>query len=325
MGTDVVALLREFGFSIAEGHTDASWVLVSTEASHFEVALTTPVSRLNAHSVRNHIVPSGETPRPLFIGHSATPGVIRQAQEGRIDILTETPTRLIYRGQVHELLEGERSSKQKRYIQRPAWTRWAVERYLLLSHSPARQSEIAAALQTSQQSVSNAARHLGKLVIDHGDGLMAADRSGLLAHWVNEYSGAGGQEFGWYSLDSIAAQTAAATEVADFLDFSPLVSSDVAADHLAPWKLPIKSRIYVKGPIDLGGDGFVPASLEEATLVTCVLADPSLWMLAALHPADVGLPLADPALVYWDLINDDALDNAEAADHLAARIIEGAQ
>ena len=122
-----------------------------------------------------------------------------------------------------------------------------------------RQSVIASALGTSQQSVSNAAGHLAGLVTDCGEGLVATDRARLLEHWRNEYTGPGGQAFGWYSLDPVAEQVSKAVEVAKFLDISPLVSGDIAADRIAPWKLPVRGRVYVDGPVDLADEGLVPA------------------------------------------------------------------
>ena len=149
-------------------------------------------------------------------------------------------------------------------------------------------------------------------------GAEVTDPEALLAHWLKEYPGAGGQEFGWYSLDPVVEQTLAAFQVAKLLDARPLISGDVAADKMVPWKLPAKGRVYVDSPIDLAGNGFVPAPLEKATLVTCVPRDPTLWKLTGLEALPVydDVQLADPALVYWDLYYSGDLDSLEAANHL---------
>lgn len=323
MTVDVGALLRELGFSIAGGRADSSWLLLPPEGGPMEVLPTAPAQRLSAHAIRRHLTGPPARPRPLLIGRSATPGVIQQARDGQIDVLTEEPIQLIHRGRVYAAEADQAPLTTPRPRQRPAWTRWAIERHLLIVQQPARQLEIAAALGRSQQSVSQAAHHLGDLVTDRGDGLVAADRAALLAHWLAEYPGAARQELGWYSLEPISAQTDRAAETAAQLELDPLVSGDVAADRLAPWKLPARSRIYVQGPVDLSGDGFVPAPLEDATLITCVSRDPSLWALSELHPTTAGSRLADPVTVCWDLTADAGLDSAEAAEHLAWSIAEG--
>ena len=185
---------------------------------------------------------------------------------------------------------------------------------------------IAESLGTTQQSISRAAHQLNGLVTDEGEGLMAVDRAKLLEHWRNEYTGPGGQEFGWYSLDPVAEQVERVIDLVTLLDVKALVSGDIAADRLAPWKLPSRGQVYVTGPVDLGGDGFVAVPVEEASLVTCVPRDPSLWWLAP--PTEEaagsdGLPIADAAIVYWDLLTSTDPDSEEAAAQVAALLIGG--
>ncbi|WP_157983775.1 hypothetical protein [Nesterenkonia muleiensis] len=320
---DIVSLLRELNVSIAEGASATTWLLGAPDGSFFEVAPAQPEERLNAHAVRNLIAHHDAAPRALLVGRTATEGVVQRAKQGKIDILTAEPIRLIHAGVSYEAEENLAPKRPDVRSRRPAWTRWAVERYLLLAAEPARQPVIAEMLGTSQQSVSNAARYLGDLVIDHGDGLVARDRSRLLNHWRDEYIGPGGQEFGWYSLDPIAEQVTNAVDVANFLDAQPLVSGDMAADRYAPWKLPTRGRIYVSIPIDLSDDGFVPAPINEATLTVCTPRDPSLWKLLDLFSAPEGTDnstLADAMIVYWDLAHSPELDSDAAAEHLGTFI-----
>lgn len=321
MSLDVAALLQELDLAVKEGTSRASWLLSAPDGTHVEVEPASPVERLTAHSVR--------TPRPaahrrvLHVGRSATHGVLKRAEAGEIDILTAEPIRLIHIGRTYTTAPEPERRKRPRPAGRPAWTRWAVERYLLLNSEPSRQAAIAEALGTTQQSVSQAATHLGDLVVDQGMGLVADDRARLLEHWREEYTGPGGLEFGWYSLDSIIDQVEGVVDLVTLLEVRSLVSGDVAADRLAPWKLPARGRVYVEGPVDLAGDGFVAVALEEASLVTCVPRDPSLWMLAP--PSDVAagsddLPIADAAIVYWDLLMSGDMDSEEAAEQMAALI-----
>ncbi|GAA4846765.1 hypothetical protein GCM10023221_26820 [Luteimicrobium xylanilyticum] len=254
--------------------------------------------------------------------------MLARAEAGEIDILTAEPLRLVHEGVSYAV--AEKPARRPKAPPRPAWTRWAVERYLLLAREPARQPVIADALGISQQSVSNAARYLGDLVHDQGKGLLAKDRTALLSAWVSEYGGPGGQEFGWYSLDAVTEQAAKSSDLAELLELRPLVSGDVGADRLAPWKLPTTARLYVEDPIDLAGDGFVPAPIEEATLVTCVPRDPTLWRLVDLRaPASQAggetMRTADAAIVYWDLVHSADVGGDEAATHLARFITNGSQ
>ncbi|MDO5619545.1 hypothetical protein [Kocuria sp.] len=196
-------------------------------------------------------------------------------------------------------------------------------RYLLLATQPTRHHYIAAVLGTSQQSVSNSARSLGPLVEQTAQGLVAADKSALLAHWVSVYPGPGGQPFGWYSVETPREQASKALELAQLLGDNALLSGDMAADHLAPWKTPTHSIVYTHSPVGLSEDGFVPAPVDQATLVTCTPMDPTVWKLAALmnDSGAESLSLADPALIYWDTRNGTDPDSQEAADQIARLLL----
>lgn len=327
MLVDIVQLLRELDLAINEGRTSRSLLLRTSGGATLEVVPSTPVERLTAHSVRSHLTHHGLGSTALLVGQTATEGIVEQARAGRINILTEDPLLLVHGGITYTVDEIPPPERPRR-ASRPAWTRWAVERYLLLIDEPSRQPVIAEILGTSQQSVSNAALKLGPLVTDQGKGLIATDKRALLEHWLNDYTGPGGQEFGWYSLDTASEQTMKSVALANLLNVAPLISGDVAADHIAPWKLPSRGRVYVSGPIDLTGEGFVPAPVDEATLITCVPRDTTLWRLTA-NGTVTGAGsnhsvLADAAIVYWDVLAGGDPDSVEAADRLAEHIIGGA-
>lgn len=323
MGIDVAELLREFDLSIVEGRSRVTWLLRAPDGGHVEVEPTAAVSHLNAHAVRS-LTDDGR--HRLLVGETATDGVVMRALAGEVDIITAEPPRLIHAGHEYALHDEAPTPSTRPAHARLAWTRWAVERFLMLATEPARQGVIAATVRTSQQSVSNTVRHLAALVSDDGTGLVATDRAQLLRHWHAEYAGPKGLELGWYSLDPVLQQTIKALEAADRLEVKALVSGDVAADKMAPWKLPARGRVYLERPVDLARAGFVPAPVGEATLVTCIPLDPSLWRLTNLRQftrEPDPMPLADPAIVYWDLKASGELDSAEAADHVAAVLTNG--
>ncbi|WP_156125286.1 hypothetical protein [Kocuria sp. ZOR0020] len=316
---DVAAILRDLNVEIAGGTTSEEWRLRTPDGRWRQVMPQQYVKRLNAHSVRT----SQKTgSRPLHIGTTATEGVTTRASQGEIDVLTSEPPRLIIGGNTY----GKADSPQDvphTARRRPAWIRWGVMRYLLITRHPSRHREIAAALGTSQQSVSNAARSLGQYARDLGDGLTAWDRPGLLTQWTSDYPGPGGQLFGWYSLAPVREQATKALDLARLLDEDALLSGDVAADHLAPWKIPTQGIVYTRSPVDLTGEGFVPAPLDQATLVVCTPQDPTVWKLAA--PPDQSIlgshVLADPALVFWDVHRGADPDSLEAAAQIAELLL----
>lgn len=326
MSVDLAALLHELDVRVTEGSTGAAWLLRTSDGDTFEVEPTVPAHRVTAAQVRTNTPRHrGQRSRPLHVGETATSGVIERAVASEIDILTSEPLRLILEGRIFEVRPQPQLRHRSQHPGRRPWTRWALERYLVLSPTPSRQSQIAETLGVTQQSVSRAAQSLSRIVLDEGDGLFAADRSQLLTQWQGEYPGPGGQEFGWYSLDPVTKLVDRVVSLAALLEVRTLVSGDVAADRIAPWKLPERGRIYVSGPLDLADDGFVSVPLDEANVVTCIPRDPTLWRLA--YPAQVSAdssvqPIADAAIVYWDLLRSGEQGSDEAAAHLAQLLTE---
>ena len=328
MFIDTQALLRELEFRVAEGETPGSWFLSAPDGTRFEVLPEAFVNRLDARIARESISKTARLGvRPLLIGPSATASVLEQAHAGSFDLLTAEPLPLVHGERSFTSLEQQPAQIPTTRKSRPAWTRWAIVRFLLLNSEAATQTEIAARLNTSQQAVSIAVKALGSLVASGDSGVYAPDKSALLANWLADYPGPGGHEFGWFSLDSVNIQVAKALEVSLSLGAQPLVSGDVAADALAPWKIPSVGRVYVREPVDLAGDGFVPAPLEQASLVVCQPADPMLWVLAEVMveaTAKPGLPLVDLPVVVWDLLRGPDGDSQAAAQKVAELITEWA-
>lgn len=323
MDIDVISLLRELDFSIEEGTSARSWLLRSPENAIFLVALVPSVQRVTARTTRNFVVHRGSPVRPLFVGGTATESVLEQARSGQVDVLTQQPLQLILKGRVFTPEVEQPAPVQRQAASgRKAWGRWAIERCLLLADTPMHQLEIAEYVGVSQQMVSRVCKDLGPLVTHTVDGVETLEPVKLLERWAEHYPGGGGQQFGWYSLDPIVEQTLKAVKEAQLLGANPLVSGDVAADRLMPWKLPTRSKIYVDSPVDLAGCGFVPAPLEEATLITCIPEDPTVWRLTGIGTFAIceDMDLADAVLVYWDVLNSNDIDSREAAEHLAALI-----
>ncbi len=208
MVIDTVSLLRELDFTITEGSMTGTWMLGAPDGSRFEVTPMPATERLDSRTLRRSIAHRDVRSLPLLVGRTATAAVLDRARSGEADVLTAEPTRIIHAGIEREVPVPQRIPPRRGTPGRPAWGRWAVERYLLLAKRPARQAEIAGVLGISQQAVSQAVAHLGSLVVDHGDGLRVRDRRSLLDRWLEEYAGPGGLEFGWYSLGPVGEQVA---------------------------------------------------------------------------------------------------------------------
>lgn len=327
MKVDAVALLRELDFAITAGSTAQTWSLRSPDGTFLEAQMIPPIGRITAHAARGVAAPQVPGAIALLVGHSITPALLADAKAGRIDVLVEEPLQLVARGTVYSPAHHQATPPQQPApSRRSPWIRWAVARCLLLADKPMRQSMIAEILGTTQQSVSNAIRTLGHHASQTEHGYVAADKGALLDHWVRNYPGPGGLEFGWYSLKPIVEQTVLAAEVSAALNAHPLIGGDVAADSVAPWKLPTTGRVYIDVPVDLGKHGFVPAPLEDATLITCVPRDPTLWRRddPARGIARSASDLADAVIIYWDVLTSAGPDSQEAAEHLK-EVIAGAR
>ncbi|MGW9825825.1 hypothetical protein ACUXNS_000809 [Brevibacterium pityocampae] len=326
MSVDAMELLRECDVEIVDGR-GSMWVVRGPNGRTIRVGIVPAVDRIMSTDVARALRMHRGDHLPLIPGESITDDMLARARSGAFNVVTANPLRLVLGGQEFSAAEGTDTNPTKTIgRRRPAWLRWAVMRCLLLAEGPVRQSAVADAIGGTQQSVSAAAQHLGDLVDHRSDGLVAPDRKRLLDAWAAEYPGPGGQEFGWYSLDPVPKQADAAAEIAALCDAEPLLSGDVAADRVAPWKLPTRGKIYISRPVDLEDDGFVPAPTTESTLITCIPQDPTLWRpVAALVAGDAGSPgLADLPTIYWDVLNGRDVDNAEAAARLADMITEEA-
>lgn len=320
MNVDVWRILRELEFEVLEGR-GSEWTLRDPEGRAHRVLVAPDALRVSAATARTSLRRRGEGAPLLLSGVSATPGVLERARSGQFDLATEEPLRLVVDGREYPPPSDPPSAASQH--RHPAWLRWSIMRCLLLTDGPLRQREIADVVRGSQQAVSLAVRALDPLVRSAEAGVEAVDKRRLLSAWTAAYPGPGGQRFGWYCLDGVVEQTLRAAEIGSLCGAEPLVSGDVAADRLAPWKLPSSGTVYVRNPVDLGDDGFVPAPLEEATLVLCIPRDPTLWNVLEPLPAigATGPRLADPVTVYRDVLDGPAVDAGEAAERLARRIV----
>ncbi|MFD3812484.1 hypothetical protein [Rhodococcus sp. NPDC058639] len=321
--TDAVELLRRAGIRIASG-------------SLHELDLTLPDGR--AVSTTVHVRRRPPTPhtltalfntptparRPLIVTPHATAHLRSLASAGEVDVIAPDEDLLVFGG-IRYPATPEAAPRPASSVTpvrgRKPWTRWAIERLLLLTDQPMPQRELAAALDVTQQAVSLAlrqCRHIRRTPA----GWVADSREALLEDYLADYPGPGGATTYWYGVDPVLAQAATAVEFCTDRDVTVLLSGDAAADVYAPWRLPAQAVLYVPEFVDVATAGFGPATAEEHTLAVTVPADPTLWRTAA--AAGEPALLADPLIAVHDVLHSSGADAHEAAEHLLAAIKKGA-
>ncbi|MGA3526449.1 MarR family transcriptional regulator [Melissospora conviva] len=193
-----------------------------------------------------------------------------------------------------------------------------VRRLVQIPHATQRQ--LAALSGVSQPRVSQALRALADkgLVQRTSAGWAIRDLDEALRWWLATYPGPGGISTYWYGLGTPIdqAQRAVSTFATTYRS-GIVVSGDVAADLLAPWRTPARAVLYARTGIDLPDAGYVPTGAEEATLEFTVPKDPGLWPDPAAPPTKgAGLPLADPLQILWDVRRSPGADSDDAVQHL---------
>lgn len=181
---------------------------------------------------------------------------------------------------------------------RPAWTRWAVARLLLL-RGPQPVGRLSDVLGVSRQAVGRALTQWGAWVERGPDGAWSpANAAQLRAAWERAYPGPGGVITGWWHPLPPLQQARAAVLVAQREGAWPLVSGAVALRSHAVDEVPSEvASVLVRTGVDLASAGFRPVELAAATLVMRVPHDPTVWATAV--PATVAgeaVVITDPLI-----------------------------
>jgi hypothetical protein len=309
--------LRALGFRIGERSGD-SWALVLPNARPARRTLRGDRGRITLSEARKR-GDVGGAERVLLVAPSASPGVLDAARLGRWDLLLwEAPLALI-NGVAYEAIgtgvPGDAPRRRDRLGVpaprtqpaplpaglldrlpdavlppahtggRPAWTRWAVARVLLLRGGAA-VGHLSDVLGVSRQAVSRALTQWGGLVRRDGAGVWAAaDDAALLGAWLAAYPGPGGRVEGWWHPLPPLGQARAAALLAQRAGASPLLGGSVAQQVHAPGTVAQRVEVLLRTHVDLRSAGFEAVPLERASLVTRVPGDPTVWATAV--PASV--------------------------------------
>lgn len=259
----------------------------------------------------------------LIVTARPTEFLAEAARVGTLNLVTLDPPSVYIGGQ--NLLpqdQGLTPNKAAVHQGKPAWGRYALIRSLLMAREPLVQKELAERSGTSQPAVVKNLKYLANFVERTPGGWSPSDHIQLMSLLLQEYPGPRGAATHWYSLDPLPDQVREATKFAQEMGAEPLVSGDAAADIYAPWRLPDTATLYVRQMVDFSDAGFSPASKDDASLISVIPEDHTLWRTAP-HMEHQGLPLVDPLVVLWELSLSDAPDGPEAADHLKKAILSG--
>jgi len=194
----------------------------------------------------------------------------------------------------------------------------AIIRTLIETGSVNGVSALAQCLDTSQPRVSQVLGQLTELDLLEriSRSVWRANTEALLDAFLASYSGPGGSTSWYYSLDP------APTIAQRVLDQVPahvkvVVSGDVAADQLSPWRTPTSTTIYVDRPVDLSTLNLVAAQgRSDANVTVTIPNDRSVFI-----SGDGFDSLAHPTQVLWDLHHLGADDRLEHAQRLRAWLI----
>ncbi|MDR1189792.1 MAG: MarR family transcriptional regulator [Bifidobacteriaceae bacterium] len=303
--------LADHGISI--GAADSRHVMVSNSSGCEVMWLFESKRRVCPSQLRR----PPESPA-LLIVPKATPALVSAAQELGWNVATDEGQFAVQIGKHRLSADPEPAEPPSRRPPGPqSWALFTLVRRLLADPG-ASQQQLAERAEISQP---RASRLLAKLVdsglVVHGRGwCQPSDWDQLADWWLREYPGPGGTVSYWTAVDSVTDQVRRAIRFLGAQGRRRLaVSGDVAADSLAPWRLPACGVVYCDRPADLTPEGFVSvASPQEATLAVHAPLDSGVWLGNPWEAS--GLPLADPLQIIRDTVSGPEPDRAEAAQHL---------
>ncbi|PZS26097.1 MAG: hypothetical protein DLM59_18890 [Pseudonocardiales bacterium] len=312
--------------------TDAGLRVLVTDADHVRLRAPSGAEATFAFTVLSWVPSPAQLPRPsapasLLVVPRATPRLLAAAVDQGWSIVTTSGVALVS-------LPGEQisysapSATQPTAVAHPVgrgalrhrvpWGTLTAVRSLL-EDAPLRQRDLATRAGTSQARVSQvlAALTAAGLVGRDTRGYAPTSWDALADWWLARYPGHRGASSYWYSLDGLRTQTRAAlSALARVPGSAAVLSGDIAADLLAPWRHPVQVAVYAHRLADLSGHGFVPASgATDATLVLHAPRDPGVWPARPWERDIDGQPvgLADAMQILFDLLAAPARDDAEAA------------
>jgi hypothetical protein len=267
-----------------------------------------------------HTVPSPaqitslKTAVSLYVIPKITPGLrVLASRDSRLGLIALRTGEIWLHGAC--LTTGTQSANTD--LKRPAiklpWVRFGLLRSLALRSTPRSQAQLAQELGVSQPAVSAALSSLREIVHKTKGGWVANSFRSVTDEFLLNYPGPGGMRRHWFSLDPIMTQGARIAQNRP----RALISGDLAADQLAPWKTPRTGVVYSPSELGLGELGFAESDPVAGTLIEVIPGDPTVWTLSK---ALGHTRLADALLIAYDLDNSKGADSREAVSTLLAEL-----
>jgi hypothetical protein len=231
---------------------------------------------------RTHDIRPAPERYALLIAHAITSEALDRARSNGWSVVTDDGDGWIRLAERTLHFESKHlPGAPKRPRGRPGRGAFSVVRALFAMEEGAQQKEIAEFAHVGQGAVSKALNRLAalNLVARSQHGWEVTDRRGAISWWLENYPGPGGIETHWFGVDSISEQAYRAYIALDQTHWRPVVSGDVAADLVAPWRTPRRAVLYAKHGADLSSIGLTPSYAPTATLTLVLPQDLGVWPL----------------------------------------------
>ncbi|WP_169053725.1 winged helix-turn-helix domain-containing protein [Agromyces sp. H66] len=255
----------------------------------------------------------------LYVVPRLTPTLRRVAAEvGFVVVAVDDGVVLIDGQEFRPLAAAATTPTLPRSSRRVPWGRFALLRALCRTREPRTQAQLADEVGITQAAVSQSLSKLNGLVTREPSGWSAADVQTLAESFLAEYPGAGGIGVNWFALDPVAVQADKALNAG--LEVNAMLSGDVGADRIAPWRVPTKAIVYAAAGLDLADAGFAQATVERSTLELRVPVDPTLWRTANAYAGGQRASIADPLIVAHDVLRTGGADAEDAVEHVLEQL-----
>lgn len=232
---------------------------------------------------RTHDIKPAPERHALLVAHSVTGEALDRAWAAGWSVVTDEGTGQLQLGPRTVRLDSADSTQgPKRPPGRPGRSVFSVVRALFALEDGARQDEIAEFAHVGQAAVSKALTRLSErdLVDRRKHGWQLTDRAAAISWWLAHYPGPGGIETYWFGVDPINEQAYRAYEALGQERANPVVSGDVAADLVAPWRTPRRATLYAERGTDLSAIGLTPSDAPASTLTLVLPGDPGVWPIS---------------------------------------------
>ncbi len=232
---------------------------------------------------RTHDIKPAPDRRALLVAHSITSDALERAWTQGWSVVTDDGIgRLRLARRSVELGSTDTPQAATRPRGRPGRGVFSVMRVLFALENGARQDEIAEFAHVGQAAVSKALNRLAErdLVARGEHGWQVTDRAGAVSWWLAHYRGPGGIETHWFGVDPINEQAYRAYVALDRERASPVVSGDVAADLVAPWRTPRRATLYAQRGADFSAIGLTPSDASASRLTVVLPDDPGAWPIS---------------------------------------------